>query len=156
MKRDWLPMNGRRLLDQRKRGVMPSAPVSVVMDVMHDEDFAWPVLMLGSEEPTERMDWRMLVNLEVWVWANATQPMARVAAVIGDIAKVNPKALTLRFLDAADAVHDVDCGSGTHRAGLPSHGIRAEHNFIFCPVNSTGSRLGRQLCTALERVNIER
>ncbi|CAN5715280.1 hypothetical protein BH10PSE18_BH10PSE18_08100 [soil metagenome] len=149
MTRNWHPRNGRELLDQRKRGELPTSPVHVVMDVMHREQFDWPALYLRSEDAVERMDWRALVNTEVWVWADATQPLDRIVQVVRDIADVCPRSLTLRFAGDKGVVHDVDCGSGTHRAGAPQHGIPPEHSFLFYPVNSTGSAIGRRFCRAL-------
>lgn len=157
MKRDWFPSNGRNLMLQRKRGVLPSGPVNVVLDLRDpDIGFAGTVLTLRSDDTAERIDWRMLVNLDVWVWADEGQPLDRVVSVVRDIVDVSPRSLYLRFVDPQGNVHDVDCGTGTHRPGAPRLGIPAEHTFLFCPVNSAGSRLGRELCRALSRINPER
>lgn len=156
MKRDWYPLNGRNLMLQRKRGVVPSGYINVVLDVSdQDVGYLGPVLTLRSDEPTERMDWRMLVNLDVWVWADETQPLDRLIAVLRDIVAMKPKTLAVRFLDPTGEVHDVDCGSATHMAGAPAHGIPDEHTFLFHPMNLAGSRLGRELCRALSRITTE-
>lgn len=151
MKREWLPLNGRALLERRRNGTVPVGPVNVSMDLREHDDigFAGTVLTLRASDPAARMDWRMLVNLDVWVWADDGQPINRVQAVVRDIAGVCPKSLFLRFVDTNGFVHDVDCGTGTHRAGAPVHGVPAEHSFIFCPINTAGSRLGRALCRSL-------
>lgn len=149
MKRCWYASNARNLLQQRRRGVMPTKQVNVVLDIGHEIDFDGHVLVLRADEPTERIDWRMLVNLEVWIWADESQPLQRLLAVVRDIVGVNPRSLFVRFVDPSGHIHDVDCGSGTHTPGAPEHGIPAEHSFLFSPVNSGGSRLGRHLCRAM-------
>jgi len=149
MKRSWYAANARTLLQQRRQGVLPTKPVNVNLDIGHELDLDGYVLTLRSDEPTERIDWRMLVNLDVWVWADETQPLQRVLDVVRDIVAVKPKGLYIRFVDPFGHIHDVDCGSGTHTAGAPEHGIPAEHSFLFFPINSGGTRLGRHLCRAL-------
>lgn len=156
MKPDWFATNARALLEQRRKGSMPAGAVNVNLDISdQDIGYAGHVITVRKSDPLERLDWRMLANLTVWIWADDSQPIERLVALTKDIVKVNPLGLYVRFVDTKGIVHDVDCGSGTHRPGLPEHGVAPEHNFIFCPMNLAGSRIGRELCRALVPVQKE-
>lgn len=151
MTRPWFATNARELLDARRQGMLPEGPVVVSMI---GGTFPQTALYVRPDMPIERLDWSMLVNLEVWIWAGRTETIERVMAIVLAIAKAKPQRLYLRFEDSAGRVHDVDVGTGTHRNGLPEHGIQPEHSFTFCPVNSSGTYLGRKLTTALARMPI--
>jgi hypothetical protein len=150
MSRRWFASNARDMLEARRRGFTPDCPVVVTMV---GGSFEQPTLYVQSDMPANRLDWSMLVNVDVWVWASFSESVERIAAVVQDIAKAKPRSLFLRFEDRDGHVHDVDCGSGTHRPGLPEHGIPAEHSFIFCPINSAGTKLGSRLRNALARTS---
>lgn len=146
MTRTWYAVNARDLLEHRRQGHMPARPVSVVLDGGEAEH---PVLYLRDDMPIGRMDWRMLVNLEVWVWASPRTPLERLTRVARDIAEVIPARLVVRFTDPRGQLHDVEVGSGTHSNGFPEHGIAPEHDFIWCPINLSGTFTGTRLKRAL-------
>ncbi|AMM23011.1 hypothetical protein [Variovorax sp. PAMC 28711] len=153
MKRDWFPTNGRALLEQRRKGLMPASAVNVNLDVAARDElcFVGHVLTVAPHMPIERMNWRMLANLAVWIWADDSVPIERLVQVAYDIVAVKPAALFVRFVDPKGFVHDVDCGSGIHEPGYPEHGIEPDHDFIFCTLNLAGTRLGFEVSRALRR-----
>ncbi|MBP9149236.1 MAG: hypothetical protein KBG00_10690 [Rhodoferax sp.] len=96
--------------------------------------------------PHDRIDWRMLVNLSVWVWASAKAPLQQVLDTVYRIALVRPRELVLRF-EQGDMVHDIEVGYGHH---LPATaGVAAVHRFQWAPINVGGSPLGYRLKKAL-------
>lgn len=149
MTRPWYAGGARQLLDERKRGMKPPEPVVVHM--------SGPVqrggtpLQVNPEMPIARLDWRMLVNLEVWLCADHLRPVADILTVVLAIAHVKPRDLILRFTDQRGFVHDIAVGTGHHTLGLPEHGIAPEHSFLFGPINLSGSRIGRAFTAALAR-----
>jgi hypothetical protein len=149
MNRLWYAVNALNLLESRRRGMAAEGPV--VVSMTRQDGFDAAPLYVRSDVPVERLDWSMLVNLDVWVWAGPSEPLDRVVALTVSIAKVKPKSLFLRFEDRRGHIHDVEIGSGTHHLGAPDHGIAPEHSFLFCPINSAGTRIGRGLQQALQR-----
>lgn len=146
----WFATNARALLDARRQGFATEDPVVVSLI---GPNFPLRTLLVRPEQPVDRFDWLMLVNLEVWICANATEPLDRVRNLVTAIAAVKPRRLYLRFHDDQGLVHDVDIGTGSHRAAMPEYGIKAEHEFVFCPINAAGTRLGRRLTDALRQHN---
>lgn len=136
-------INARQLLDDRKRGVVPTEPVSVVLTGQTERA---PAVYVREDMPADRLDWRMLVNLPVWLWAAPEVPLQRVLRVVRSIADVRPKRLTLRF-EAAGAVHDVDVGHGMHQAANAP--LRAIHEFTWTPMDLTHTPVGAKLRRAL-------
>jgi hypothetical protein len=142
----WYAAGGRQLLETRRAGQMPEGPVSVIL--AGDSIGGGVALRVHDDTPLERLDWRMLVNLPVWLLATPAVPLERVLRVARDIAAVRPARLTLRF-HAGEQRHDVDVGSGRHIAAFdvfPPH-----HEFTWHPMDLTYTQVGAQLCRALVR-----
>lgn len=137
-------VNARNLLQTRQNGFRPSNPVNVALA---GQNFRGTTLYVHDDMPTD-LDWRMLVNLDVWVWADRTVPLDRVIDTTVAISRAMPAWLLLRFVEAGE-VHDIDVGSGQHHDGQPSAGIRPEHSFLWLPLNVCGSALGYRLKRAL-------
>jgi len=146
MKRDWYAVNARDLLEHRKHGELPTNPVSVVVG---RGEAPYPALYLHDDMPLERMDWRMLVNLDVWLWAGFSVPLERIKRIAKDIAQVQPSVLILRFADTTGFTHDVELAFSTHQPGYPEHGIKPVHDTTWRPLNLTGSTFGTRLCAGL-------
>lgn len=147
----WLAINARRLLEDRQKGILPGAPVSVVLT---DDSQPAPALYVKDDMPIDRLDWRMLVNLEVWLWASPEVPMSRWMRVAKAIAAVRPLRLTLRF-EVDGQVHDVDVGHGLH-TDLPES--PAVHEFTWTPMDLSltplGAQLRRELASALPKWSV--
>lgn len=142
MKR-WYAVNARQLLEERKRGERPAGPVSVVLT---GETHAAPALYVHADMQAERLDWRMLVNLEVWLWASPAVALERVLRVSRDIAAARPARLTIRFTEG-ESLHDVDVGHGVHTAGVED--IPAVHEFTWIPTDLSMTPVGAKLRRAL-------
>lgn len=145
----WYPVNGRDLLESRKRGVSPSGPVVVTLSGGDFEGLL--TLYVRPDMPLERMDWRMLVNLQVWVVADRTVPLGRVLRVVSDVAAARPAELALRF-DAGSDWCDVVVGNGFHHV---PHGPRGshEHGFAWFPVRATWTELAARIKRALVQIH---
>lgn len=145
--RPWYAHNARDLLETRRQGLKPDAPVNVsLMGPVSDA----LTLFVRDDMPADRLDWRMLANVEVVVWADSTVPFDRVSAVLLGIARAQPTELLLGLLHA-DAWHLIDCGSGAH---LPALGdVPATHAFLWHPVNLDSTVLSRKLKTALHKTH---
>lgn len=139
----WYAGNARQLLEARKQGQSPDGPVVVSMIGTVP---GGSTLYVNEDDPLERMDWRMLVNLEVWVWADASTPLPRLMALCGQIAKARPSRLVLRFNHSGET-HDVEVGSGQHHRALSD--IPAQHDFVWAPMASTLTHIADQLRAAL-------
>lgn len=140
----WYATGARQLLQNRQDGQMPIEPV-VVSLVGGDFDDA-TALYARPDMPMDLMDWRMLVNLTVWVWASAKAPLDRIVETTWRIAQARPKDLVLRF-DHGDTVHDIDVGSGHHLAAIA--GTFPVHQFWWAPINVGGTVLGYRIKKAL-------
>jgi hypothetical protein len=139
----WYASGARSLLETRKQGLTPQGPIVVSLV---GQSFPHTTLYCRPDVPAERFDWRMLVNLEVWVWASAAIPMDWITATVWRIANVRPKELALRF-EHQDCLHDIDCGSGHHHAAIGN--IPASHGFCWLPLNTSGTELGSRIKKAL-------
>jgi len=141
--RPWYAQNARQLLENRQHGMTPDGPVVVSLVA---GEFDHPALFVHADMPHDRLDWRMLVNLTVWVWASSKAPLQQVLDTVYRIATAKPKELILRF-EHADIVHDIEVGYGHH---LPSvAGVSAVHQFQWSPINVGGTSLGYRLKKAL-------
>lgn len=141
----WYAINARQLLDDRKAGLVPAGPVSVVLTGNTEPH---PALYVKDDMPAERMDWRMLVNLEVWIWSDPSVPLGRLLRIARDIAAVRPKRLTIRFEVGAD-VHDVDVGHGLHQPAIAD--AAPIHDFTWAPMDLSLTPVGARLRAALVR-----
>lgn len=139
----WYAQNARLLLQNRQHGITPDGPVVVSLVA---GEFDLPTLFVHADMPIDRLDWRMLVNLTVWVWASAKAPIERVLETVYRIAIARPKELILRF-EHGDEVHDVEVGYGHHLPGVA--GFAPVHQFQWAPINVGGTALGRRLKRAL-------
>jgi hypothetical protein len=158
--RPWFANGARALLEARKAGNVPDGPVAVAC-CPGPFSGAGAVLFVTDDMPTDRLDWRMLVNLEVWLWADGSVPLERVLGLARKIAMVRPKRLVLRFnhefrfewrdservhLEQIDT-HDVDIGSGYHIPAIRD--LRASHDFIWFPFNTSGTPIAERLKNAI-------
>ncbi len=141
--RPWFAVNARSLLETRQQGQMPPEPVVVSLV---GQQFTETALYVRPDMPVDRMDWRMLVNLEVWVWASAQAPLERITETAWRIAAARPRELVLRF-EAGERVHDINCGSGHHAPAVAD--IPPEHGFWWLPMNVGGTEIGARLLRAL-------
>jgi len=143
----WYATNARSLLDLRQRGSRPAEPVVVTLVGGDFHDIAQIVLYARQDMPAERLDWRMLVDLEVWLWAGPAAPMGWIAETAWRIAQARPRELLIRW-ESGSRIHDINLGSGTHRpaaAGLPP-----EHRFWWLPMNVGGTLIGYRILKALK------
>lgn len=139
----WLAINARNLLEHRQQGWTVDGPVVVSMV---GGEFAETALYVKPDMPVEAMDWRMLVNLPVWVWASVAAPIERIVATAWRIAQARPKELHVRF--EHKRVHDVYCGDGRH---AEAEGFPSEHSFLWMPMNVGWTDVGAKLCAALRK-----
>lgn len=146
LSRPWYATNARNLLETRKRNLKPAEPVVVSLIGGDFNDIAETVLYARSDMPTDRMDWRMLVDLDVWLWVGPDAPMEWIAETAWRIAQARPRELLIRF-EAREAIHDINLGSGTHRA--PVAGLPPEHRFWWLPINVGGTAIGYRILKAL-------
>jgi len=143
----WYASNARGLLENRREGHTPDAPVNVSLMGGEFDDIA---LFVRPDMPAQMLDWRMLVNLDVWLWANPSIPLGQVLATASRIAHARPKELILRF-EQGNQIHDIEVGSGTHRPAIAD--IAAEHTFTWMPINLGGTPIGKRLRDALRTVH---
>lgn len=142
----WYASNARDLLDMRMHGLKPERPVNVsLMGQIPDGNLT---LYVRETMPIDRLDWRMLVNLDVIVWADSGIPFDRVIGTVWAIAKVRPTALQLCFLHR-DAWHLIDCGSGYHMN--PVADVPAVHSFHWQPINVGSTAIGYRLKAAMTK-----
>lgn len=139
----WYAGNARNLLQARQMGSIPYGPVVVEMT-----GGAWDVTTLYVDEgmSIDRLDWRMLVNLDVWIWTNPKVALERVTETALRIAKARPKTLFVRF-ETGEHVHDVELGDGFHL--VPPDPFPPIHQFRVCISNNTGSKVGAAMRRAL-------
>jgi hypothetical protein len=138
----WFAQGARRLLEARESGLMPEGAVIVSM---LDRDIPG-ALVVKKDMPVDRMNWRMLVNLDVYVAANRSADLSWLLETTSRIAQCRPANLHVRFEDG-DELHDVEVGEGLH---LPSvGGLPAVHSFDWVPINCSGTQMGARLRKAL-------
>ena len=139
--------NARNLLEARQNGFAPAETVHVTLV---GGQFDGTALYVREEMAPASLDWRMLVNLDVQLWAGLAIPLDRVVDCSIALAQAKPKTLFLRFLDSQARIHDLDLGSGHHHGGAPEVGINPEHSFLWFPINTGGTALGYRLLKALK------
>lgn len=144
--RPWYAANARQLLAAREAGMRPAGVVQVTLTVAENPPGA---LLVRPDMPADRLDWRMLVGLPVWLWSDASVPLARLTAIARSIAARRPSALLLRFL-TGETVHDIEVGYGNHHPAVAD--IPPEHAFVWLPLNLAGTGIGARLVRALQRV----
>lgn len=142
----WYALNARQLLANREAGMRPAGTVQVTLTTAENPPGA---LLVRPDMPADRLDWRMLVDLPVWLWSDTTVPLDRLAAIARAIAGRRPSALLLRFL-TGETVHDIEVGYGNHRPAIAD--IPAEHAFVWVPLNLGGTLIGSRLTRALQHV----
>lgn len=147
----WYATNARDLLDMRRQGLMPDRPVNV--SLMGQIPAAGLTLYLREGMPADRIEWRMLVNLQVIVWADAGEPFDRIMTTVLRIAQCRPAGLQLCFLHRDDW-HLIDCGSGVHIPPvkpLTQPEVPAVHTFFWAPLNAGCTPFGYRLKTAMSK-----
>lgn len=140
----WYAGNARQLLQERQRGNVPYGPVVVEMT-----GGAWDVTTLHLDDtlPVDKADWRMLVNLDVWIFANPKTALERLTETALRIAMVRPKSLIVRF-EAGSAIHDVHVGDGFHQ--VPPAPLDPMHFFSVAIINCSGTKTGALMRNALK------
>ena len=150
----WYATNARDLLEARRQGMVPNGPVVVSLIGGGFDKVAAATLYVHDDTPIERLDWRMLVNLEVWLWASGSVPLDRVLHLLDAIARVRPRRLCLRFDHAWSWVsddgiefkadtHDVDVGTGYHVPAIRD--LPAVHEFHWEPIALNWTPIERRL-----------
>lgn len=144
----WYASNARDLLDMRRMGLKPERPVNVsLMGQVPDEGLT---LYVRETMPADRLEWRMLVNLPVIVWADTGTPFDRLTTTLWRIAQARPHGLQLCFL-YRDAWHLIDCGSGYHLP--PVEDVQGLHAFRWEPLNVGGTAHGHRLRAAINKTH---
>jgi hypothetical protein len=151
--RPWYATNARDLLETRRQGFRPERPVHVsLMGPVFDE----LTLYVHDDMPLDRLDWRMLVNVEVVVLAQSSVAFDRIVTVLKGIAKAQPSEMQLCWLHR-DEWHLIDCGTGTHSPrmtfdALPDvDPVEALHDFFWRPINLGATATGYRLKAALHK-----
>lgn len=144
--RPWYATNARQLLETRRQGLAPDGRVVVSLVGGSFGDVAATTLYAKPDMPVDRLDWRMLVNLDVWLWAGPNAALDWLLTTASRIAQVRPKELLLRF-EEPDGIHDVEVGSGLHIPAVRH--LAAQHAFDWVPINCSGSLVGAKLRAAL-------
>lgn len=139
----WYATNARQLLQTRQQGQSPTGPVVVSLI---GGTFPQRTLHVRPDMPVDRLDWRMLVNLQVWVWAGPAAALDWAIATTARIALARPASLHLRFA-AGDELHDVEVGQGLHLPAVLD--LPATHDFCWSPVNVGATEVGKRLRRAL-------
>lgn len=145
--RPWYPANGRELLEARRKGMVPDGRVVVSLVGGQFGDVAAATLHARPDMPVERLDWRMLVNLEVWLWAGPGAALGWVLATTSRIAHARPRGLVLRFEEGSQQIHDVDVGTGFHAQAIRE--IPATHEFVWYPLDLSRTTVAGKLRKAL-------
>lgn len=144
--RPWYATNARDLLQAREQRFAPAGPVVVTLVGGDFSTVTETALYVRPDMPVERLDWRMLVNLDVWLWAGRSAALEWLLESTSRIAHAQPRFLLLRFEEFGD-IHDVEIGTGLHIP--PVLDLPGVHYFDWVPVNCTGTRVGAQLREAL-------
>jgi hypothetical protein len=153
--RPWYAVNARDLLEARRQGMRPHGPV--VVSTIGGEFGARSVLYVHDDMPAERLDWRMLGKLEVWLWSDPSVKAERTLQLLDGIAHALPRRLVWRFDEHWSAVgllgtefeqdtHDVDIGTGYSCRGIGD--LAAVHEFHWYPWPLNYTPIERQLCAA--------
>lgn len=160
----WYAVNARDLLEARRHGALPAGPVVVSAIGGDFGRVASATLYVHEDMPADRMDWRMLVNLEAWVWADRTVPLVRLLQLLDGVARARPRRLCLRFdqpwswvspagREFVADVHDVDIGEGYHV--LAVRDLPDMHEFHWCPFPLNFTPVESRLCQAARGLHPE-
>lgn len=155
----WYAQNARQLLDARKQGLTPDG--QVVVSLVGSEFPGATVLHVRPEMPADRMDWRMLVNLPVWVWANGRAPLGWLVATTARIAAARPSELVVRFEQPREVsfdfngekttetidTHDIEVGRGLHIPAVAD--IAPCHTFTWAPIRLSPTKIATGIQNAL-------
>lgn len=141
MKKPWYAHGARKLLAARQAGLMPDRTVYVSMTDRQTPN----ALSVKRDMPADRLDWRMLVNLDVQLLADRTVDLGWLLDTTSRIAHVRPAFLGIVFED--EGVHDVEVGTGTHIPEVLE--LPAQHSFTWVPINCSGTLTGSRLRQAL-------
>jgi hypothetical protein len=140
--RPWFAYGAQALLQARQQGLKPDDIVTVAMDGRaHPE----PLIRVRPDAPVDRLEWRMLVNVNVELWTDPSVSFDRTAQTAFRIAQVRPRNLTLVF-DDGEQRHTIDCGQGWHTPAVAD--VPAQHWFLWQPITlntSTARRIARAL-----------
>jgi hypothetical protein len=161
--RPWYAANARNLLETRRKGLAPSGPV--IVSLIGTIEGSETTLYVHDDMPAERMDWRMLVNLEVWIWSDPSVALSRLLNIVDRIARARPRRLVLRLNypyrftwsddervhDEEIGTHDVEVGSAIHREAISD--IPAQHEFVWMPFGVTHTPISAQMQHELEQKN---
>jgi|GEM_PF-3136856 hypothetical protein len=155
----WYAANARDLLQARQRGQKPAGPVVVSLIGGEFGSVASVALYVRQDAPLDRFDWRMLVNLEVWVWADSSVGLGILVELLDRIASIRPKRLCLRFDHAwsqdvdgvtfEQSTHDVDIGTGYHHPAIED--VPETHAFVWEPMALNHTPIERRLAAATAR-----
>lgn len=145
--RPWYATNARNLLDARKHGMVPESQVNVSLIGQPDSNDV--TLIVREDMPVDRLDWRMLVNLNVLVISDIETPFIRSQTVLKNIAKCRPAWLQFALL-AGDEYHVVDCGSGIHLAAFGE--FQGHHDFCWFPMAPKQTPIARRATKALRNL----
>lgn len=146
--RPWYASNARDLLETRKQGLRPDGRVVVSLVGGQFYDVGAITLYVRPDMPAERLDWRMLADLEVWLWAGPAAALQWVVETASRIAHARPAQFALRF-EEGEQLHDVHLGTGYHTAAVLD--LPAVHTFTWCPLNASLTAVGQNLTCALTR-----
>jgi len=155
----WYAINARQLLDARRQGMTPAG--QVVVSLVGGDFPGCTALYLRPDMPADRLDWRMLVNLPVWVWANGRAPLDWLVTTTARIAQARPRELLVRFEQPREVLwtladkqhtevietHDVEVGTGEHRAAIAD--IPGTHEFTWAPIRLSPTNIAAGLQNAL-------
>lgn len=144
--RAWYATNARDLLATREQGLAPDGRVVVSLVGGQFADVAAVTLHARADAPVDRMDWRMLVNLEVWLWAGPSAALEWLLQTTSRIAHARPHKLVLRF-ESKGALHDVDVGTGLHTPAMRE--LPPLHTFLWLPTDLSDTPISAKLRRAL-------
>lgn len=144
----WYAGNARFLLASREHGMRPDGAVVVSLIGGRHDDLAATTLYVDTDMPADRLDWRMLADLEVWLWAGPEAALSWLLQTALRIAHARPKRLVLRFEEEGDVFHDLEVGAGVHTAAVKD--IAAIHAFVWTPINTACTATGAKLRRALD------
>ena len=132
------------LTEMRLAGMRPDGPVNVAFI----DPTASGLTLHMRDAARKPFDWRVLVGLDVIVWADTKTPFSDVAAVVVAIAKARPSELQLCFLHS-EAWHLIDCGSGRFQPDVQD--VPGHHEFQWQPINLGATEMGYRLKAALHK-----
>ena len=109
------------------------------------QQFTETALYVRPDMPVDRLDWRMLVNLEVWVWASAQAPLERITETAWRIAAARPRSSFCASRPASACT--TSTAAAAQRAGGGRSAARAR--VLVASMNVGGTEIGARLLRAL-------